>query len=225
MITSTQLREDFNLIIDEVETDQFTDRQISRVLTMGQMALFNAFLHPNHIGEKPGLTGFYESSRKFSEYLQPFLAEVVSPPPPYLQGEAISDGVDISIPNREIASLVAPMAVMESGAKFPMRYATNSEHAKISRMSLFQADRCNPYYTISASSPKYKVYPASTYQHIETQVLLVPEDIDISTSTGSLFNGSLSSLLVFKSCEIAGISIRESAYVNQVREQIKRIGL
>ena len=211
--------------MDEVETDQFLQGEISQHLTMGQDALFNHFYSPNHMGEKPGVTAYYETSIKISEYLQPFLVDIEAPPPPRAAGSTIGSGVTIAVPDREIVSLVAPVGVMENGVFHPMGFATNSEALKRNTLPLFRADVCDPYYTISASSPKYRVYPADTYHFVRTQALLRPVPIDLAGGVGSDFHASLTTALVYQACIHAGISIREFDFVTSLQSKFKQIGV
>ena len=220
-ITSAELNDLFLQVIDEIQTDEFLPEDISGFLNIAQDAIFKRLWNPDHRGEQPGVTGFHESSVKISEYLSPFVQQIGTNNP---SGFLPSPFTFTAPSGQEIVRLLSIYLLTgvegEGGAA---RWVSWDNIDKILSYPILSPNACKPMYTIRSGG--YIAFPAQTFNVALAQALLTPPRIDIANGVGSDFPRSLVNAIVYKACELASISIRDTQFAQAAIAQIKQIGI
>jgi hypothetical protein len=220
MITTAQLHLVFKAIIDEYQSDYFSDALIDSFLNQAQMSLFKKLVNPDVEGtHASGFVGYYETSQKIAQYLAELTRQFEGTTTPSPAKFSTND-VSLLVGGREVYG-IGSLEVNAGSGYHPAKWKANSEHAKQQHMRFFAPSACYPYFTISNS--EYLMYPdtASGYRGI---CLVMP--LAIATGgQGSELHPALENVLAYKAAELGGISIRDDEFTNNIRLELEKLGV
>jgi hypothetical protein len=230
MIPIADIRALFRLQIDEFQTDNFTDGEIDTFVNSAQQSLYKQWVSPDtNVSKQPSFAGYFETSQKVSEYLQPFFRKFyltlvasssLNPPhsPITLTVSAIETETARTL--HALRSLEVKFAGRAEYA--PVKWKSHSEHAKQVNMAFFSPTDCNPYMVVE--NGKYDIYP-NTAATAEVMGVALVHPTDVDTGVDSEFVPAFKNAIVYKAIEMAGISIRDEGIVNNMRLELDRFGV
>jgi len=219
MITRTKLHSIFDRIIDEGQSFYFDDTQRDGFLNDAQLAVFKSLYNPDAPSEAPGLTGYYETSSKISQYLQPFKKQI--------SGTVATAGV---LTRAEVDALAGRTHFVISGLQLQYDgidsfkgadWRTESEISAQIGMPFYMPSRCEPQFTIVDTG--YNLYPEDIAPDFKCVALVYP--LDISAAQDCEFPEALANQIAFKAAELAAMSTRDNDFLQFIRQEIEKIGV
>lgn len=220
MITTAQLHLVFKAIIDEYQSDYFSNALIDSFLNQAQLSLFKKLVNPDVEGtHASGFIGYYETSQKISQYLsgltRQFEGTVSVSPAKLTTGD-----VSLLVGGREVYGIGA-IEVDAGSGYHPAKWKSNAEHTKQQYMRFFTPSSCYPYFTISNS--EYLLHPDTASRYRGT--CLVMPLIIATGGQGSELHPALENVLAYKAAELGGISIRDDEFTNNIRLELEKLGV
>lgn len=231
MITAVQIRTILRAVIDEYQTDYFLDPLIDEFATEAQLAIFKRLVNPDTEPDRsPGFSAYYEGNKKIAEYLsalvKPFGITKTS-------GIGVpKDGFHPEVTEAEIVAMMGravygifSVEANYGGSYRPCRWKSLAENVKQNTMAFYGNNDAEPHFTIANDT--YRFYPSiftpNTSIPIRGHLILMP--LPITTAQPSELHPALANVLAFRTAELAGISIRDMEFVNQIQVQLEKIGV